>query len=234
MLIDGGYAKLVFIEEFVKTYMKNYDCSHDWLHVQRVRKTAHDLAIRESANRHVDFDLMDLAALLHDIGDVKYSQGRSAREIITELLSHHGFQKGVIEKTCFIVENVSFRKELEHMEKGLLESIYKDQVELCCVQDADRLDAIGAIGVARCLAFSGSRNTPIYDPEVLPIPALSASGYNAQTATRKGTALNHFYEKLLLLEPMMKTDGAKEMAKERSKFIQLFAETLKAECGIAW
>ena len=96
------------------------------------------------------------------------------------------------------------------------------------------MDAIGAIGVARCLAFSGARNRPIYDPDLPPIHILTASEYNKQTAAMNGTALNHFHEKLLLLGSMMKTEKGKEMAKARSAFISVFIDNIKAECDIKW
>ena len=102
------------------------------------------------------------------------------------------------------------------------------------MQDADRLDAIGAIGVARCLAFTGARNRPIYDPNLPPTPILTASEYNKQTAAMNGTALNHFHEKLLLLESMMKTEKGRELAKARSAFITTFIDNIKAECDIKW
>ena len=221
------------VEEFVKQYMSNYDCSHDWLHVQRVRKLAHELAMAESAKSKVDFELVDLAALLHDVGDTKYSK-ESAKQVISDLLTKMEYPSAVIDKVCFIVENVSFRKELDHVENGRTDAVYGGQVELCCVQDADRLDAIGAIGVARCLAFTGARNRPIYDPNLPPIPILTASEYNKQTAAMNGTALNHFHEKLLLLESMMKTEKGRELAKARSAFITTFIDNIKAECDIKW
>lgn len=229
-MIDKG-TKIAAIESFVKQYMSNYDCSHDWLHVQRVRRLARELAMAQSTP--VDLEVVDLAALLHDVGDPKYSK-ESARELIHDLMTKNEYPLNIVEKVCFIVENVSFRKELELIETGRAGAVYEGQVELCCVQDADRLEALGAIGVARCLAFSGAKNRPIYDPEIPPITVISASEYNKQTAAMNGTALNHFHEKLLLLESMIKTERGRELAKPRCAFIRSFIDNLKAECDIQW
>lgn len=215
------------VERYVKAFMAKYDSSHDWLHVQRVRAMAHKIG---SSLNNVDLELVDLAALLHDVGDAKYGPEESVATIIANLLEEVGFSKAFIDKVCFIVENVSFRKELALIEKGEANSIYENNLELCCVQDADRLDAIGAIGIARCMAFSGAKNIPIYDPDVSPIDGLTASLYNIQTTSRQGTAVNHFYEKLFLLPDLMKTELGKNIAKDRTILMKDFVANITEEC----
>lgn len=231
-MISITAENLSVLESHIKQYMSNYDSSHDWLHIQRVRKTARELALDESARRPVDVGLVDIAALLHDVGDVKYCKpGEDQRSVIANLLAPNGIDPETIDKVCVIVENVSFRKELENNEKGQ-NNIYAENAELACVQDADRLDAIGAIGMARCLAFSGARNRPIYNPDIQPLTKITSSQYNQQTVAMNGTALNHFLEKLVHLGGMMKTCLGRRLAAQRTAFMYDFINQIKEECDI--
>lgn len=225
------------LEAFVRGHMAAYDCSHDWLHVQRVRAMARRLAEQEMAlGKTVNLQVVDIAALVHDIGDAKYTaEGLpSARDQILGVLSRFGYAGGMAERVCGIVEQVSFRKELELLEQG--QTIDLSNHELACVQDADRLDAIGAIGVARCLSFSAAKSRPIYLPDAPPVKVLTAAEYMRLSAspTANLSALNHFHEKLLHLAGMMKTEGAKGEAGRRTAFMQEFISHIKDECEIPW
>ncbi|KAJ2842871.1 hypothetical protein IWW36_005754, partial [Coemansia brasiliensis] len=150
-------------ESFVRDYMTQYDCSHDWHHVGRVAKQAMAIAKAESTNRTIDMLVVHLAALLHDVNDAKYS--KESKVSIVEFLSSIGLEEEKAQLISRIIDNVSFRKELLVKEEeragkeNTKESEWRNScIELACVQDADRLDAIGAFGILRCAAFSGARN----------------------------------------------------------------------------
>jgi uncharacterized protein len=200
---------------FVKNKLIGEASGHDWWHIARVFNNANKIAQKES----VDLFIVQLAALLHDIADWKMHDGdilagpRIARAFLNEM----NVEGNVIDHVCDIIQRISFKGA-----KTRLEILTKEgQV----VQDADRLDAIGAIGIARAFAYGGYKNREIYNPEVKPILHESFEQYKNNSAP----SINHFYEKLLLLKNLMNTNTAKEMALKRHKFMELFLEEFYQE-----
>ena len=220
------------IEEFVRAELKQVDPSHDWNHISRVRKNALSLLSSEQAEgrfREADKLVVEVAALMHDVGDFKYTKDHTAgpRMIRAFLEPYAGSQISTdqIEKVILIVENISFRHELSH---GAASNLPE---ELKIVQDADRLDAIGAVGVARCFAFSGARGTPFYrESDVL--KEITADDYNKQAESGGGSAVFHFYEKLFKLKSLMKTESGRQEAQERHNFMAQFIRQIEKESGI--
>ena len=197
-------------KEYVKKNMEYGDVGHDWFHIERVWKMARMIANEEDANVLV----VELGALLHDIADWKF-HGVGAGEAKTrEWLESLGLEDKVIKNVIHIVENISF--------KGVAESEQMKTLEGKIVQDADRLDAMGAIGVARAFAYVGFKNIPIHDPRVSIRENMTFKEYK-NTAT-VGTGVNHFYEKLLLLKERMNTRTGKSLADERHKFMEIYLE----------
>jgi uncharacterized protein len=188
---------------------------HDWPHIERVRKVALQLADAEGADRYV----VELAALLHDIADWKFHGGdeaagpRAAREHLTK----HRVAESVIDHVCEIIARLSF--------KGAGVETAMPTLEGRCVQDADRLDAIGAIGIARAFAYGGHKGRALHDPAVPP----TLHGSFAEYKRNAGPTLNHFYEKLLLLKDRMQTDAGRRWAKARHEVTQRFVEQFLAE-----
>ena len=186
---------------------------HDWFHTQRVMRMAARLAREEGA----DQEICELAALLHDADDYKLTGGApGATDNAERLLRDFGYPLDMREKICAIIRSVSF--------KGT-DTAVPETLEGKVVQDADRLDAIGAIGIARAFAFGGSRGRVMYDPDEPPSLGMSGEEY----ARSKGTSVNHFYEKLLLLRDMMNTPSARAVAQERHRVMQAFLEEFLAE-----
>lgn len=221
-------------EEFVRKYMSRYDCSHDWQHIRRVVRQALALAKAEQRNQPVDMLVVHLAALLHDVDDDKYRQQGQQLFSTEGFLTDLGLGDERAALVCRVIGSVSFRKELFAMERDeqgtsdAEERQWRQQcVELACVQDADRLDAIGAFGVLRCAAFSGARNRTLHDPEDTAIENITYSQYVEQSSS--GTAIAHFHEKLLKLAGMMKTEGGKWEAKRRHGFMREFLKQTDVE-----
>ena len=220
------------VEEFVASELKQVDCSHDWNHISRVRKNAINLLSKEQAEgRFLSTDklVIEVAALMHDVGDFKYTKDHAAGpRMVREFLSaFEGSEISAdqIEKVALIVGNISFRHELSH---GVASDLPE---ELKIVQDADRLDAIGAVGVARCFAFSGARGTPFYrESDVL--KSITAEDYNNQAEKGGGSAVFHFYEKLFKLKDLMKTESGRREAQERHDFMAEFIRQIEKESGI--
>lgn len=188
---------------------------HDWWHIYRVWKMSVRIAEEENADRFV----VALAALLHDIDDWKSSGdersgARAARAVLEEV---GGVDHDTIGRVCDIISKMSF--------KGALVEAPEMDREGRCVQDADRLDAIGAIGIARAFVYGGSKGRPIYDPGKKPKMHSSPSEYLAGD----GSSLNHFYEKLLLLKDRMNTGTGKRLAVERHRFMEGFLEEFMRE-----
>lgn len=194
---------------FVKEQLSGESTGHDWWHIQRVWKNALHIGKQEKA----DLLVVQLAALLHDIGDWKFSRNEETdREKVKILLEQLRVEEKTISKVCGIIHEVSF--------KGAGVKTKPTSKEGRVVQDADRLDALGAIGIARCFATGAKRGEAIYDPKRK--PALHQSFEEYKRA--KTTSINHFYEKLLLLKDLMNTEAGKRMAEERHKFLEQFLQ----------
>ncbi|CAI9097020.1 OLC1v1033307C1 [Oldenlandia corymbosa var. corymbosa] len=213
-------------EALVEAKMKGNDASHDAAHAFRVRDLAISLAHEEGLHHSSDsIEIVELAALLHDIGDYKYkrlaSLVDSAEEnIVEEFLQDESVNDNKRMKILNIIKRMGFKEELEGLQNG------KDSVEFGVVQDADRLDAIGAIGIARCFTFGGSRHRVLHDPHVLPRSTLSKEDYMKK---EEQTTINHFHEKLLKLKDLMKTKAGQRRAERRHKFMEEFLEEFYKE-----
>ncbi|SHF12708.1 HD domain-containing protein [Chryseobacterium takakiae] len=205
--------------EFVKEKLKGAEAGHDWYHIERVWKLSKKIAETESCN----LEVVELAALLHDIADPKFHNGDEtvALKVSREFLENQQTSENVIEKVLFIIKNISFKNRAEAPENL--------PVELKIVQDADRIDAIGAIGVARTFNFGGFKNNPMYDPEIKPKLNMSKDEYKKSN----GTTINHFYEKLLLLKDLMNTRKGKEIAAERHSFMLQFLDQFYKEWNVS-
>ncbi|MEN9322699.1 MAG: hypothetical protein RL699_479 [Bacteroidota bacterium] len=201
---------------FVKKQLENAEGGHDWFHIERVYKLALRIAKTEA---NVDVLVVQLAALLHDIADSKFHGGDETigPRIAREFLNEQQLAKDQLEHVIAIIENISF--------KGGNEAQGFFSKELAVVQDADRLDAIGAIGIARTFNYGGFKNRALYDPAIAPNLHLSKEEYKSSTAP----TLNHFYEKLLRLKDLMHTETARELAAERHQFMEQFLSRFYAE-----
>jgi len=217
MLSNSTNSNLIDItKQFVKHKLQNAEGGHDWFHTLRVFNNSKLIAKTEN----VDMLVVCLGALLHDIADSKFYDGDETigPKIAREFLFKHDVDSTVIEHVIKIIENISFNKSLEKSEKF-------NSSELDVIQDADRLDAIGAIGIARCFNYGGFKNRPIFDPNILPKMDMTKEEYKASTAP----TINHFYEKLLLLKDRMNTNTGKRIAKERHKFMEQFLDRFYSE-----
>ena len=200
---------------FVKEKLENAEGGHDWFHIERVYKNAVLIAQEEDC----DLTIVKLGALLHDIADSKFHNGdetvgpRTARTFLTS----ENVDEATIEHVINIIENISFKG-------GNFEKKFNSK-ELEIVQDADRLDAIGAIGIARCFNYGGFKKRALYNPAIAPKLNMSKEEYkNSDSPT-----LNHFYEKLLLLKDKMNTETGKKIALERHKYMENFLSQFYAE-----
>ncbi len=200
---------------FVKNTLTNAEGGHDWFHIERVYKNAINIAEGEN----VDSLVVALGALLHDIADSKFFNGDEtiAPKLVTEFLLSQNCDSAVIEHVVQIVKNISF--------KGGNKKQSFTSPELDVVQDADRLDALGAIGIARAFNYGGFKNRKIYDPSITPKLTMTVEEYKASTAP----TINHFYEKLLLLKDRMNTKTGKKMAEKRHLFMDAFLNQFYAE-----
>lgn len=194
--------------KFIKEIFQNDFSGHDFFHSMRVYRTAINIAEAE----HADMEVVALAALLHDVDDRKLSpMTAEKKENAARFMRSQNVPESEIRQVCQIIDEVSF--------KGT-DSVRPSTPEGKCVQDADRLDALGAIGIARTFAYGGSHNRTIYDPELPPRTAMN----QAQYYSSKSTSLNHFYEKLFLLEGMMNTETGKAIARKRTQYMQQFVD----------
>ncbi|CAL2079732.1 Phosphohydrolase [Tenacibaculum sp. 190524A05c] len=196
-------------KEFVKTTLKNAEGGHDYFHIERVYKNA--IAISKDEQNANEF-IVSLGALLHDIADSKFHNGDESigPKVATEFLESQKVDISVIEHVQKIIENISFKG-------GNFQQQFKS-LELDIIQDADRLDAIGAIGVARCFNYGGFKNRALYDPEIKPNLNMTKEEYKKS----KAPTINHFYEKLLLLKDRMNTSSGKRIAEQRHLFMEQF------------
>ena len=200
---------------FVKEKLKDAEAGHDWFHMQRVYKNALLIADGEQC----DLEVVKLGALLHDIADSKFHDGDESvgPKVAREFLESQNASEEIIVHVVNIIENISFKG-------GNFEKKFTSK-ELEIVQDADRLDALGAIGIARTFNYGGFKNRPLYSPDIAPNLNMSKEEYkNSESPT-----LNHFYEKLLLLKDKMNTETGKKIAEERHRFMELFLSQFYAE-----
>ncbi len=206
-------------EEYVRKTLEGEGSGHDWWHIDRVRNLALQIAKEE---KDVTLYIVEMAALLHDIGDPKLHQGDTtvAPKLIGSWLDTVNVEDFVKKDVLYITTNLSFSKSLEGKE------IQKSK-EFMVVQDADRLDAAGAIGIARAFAFGGYKGRIMYDPNVKPNENLTAEEYVG--GGKNAPTINHFYEKLLLLKDLMNTETAKKMAEDRHQFMEQYLQQFYAE-----
>ena len=200
---------------FVKEQLKGAEGGHDWFHIQRVYKNALVIASSEDCNKMI----VQLGALLHDIADSKFHDGDETigPKKSRLFLEAEGVNEETITHVIQIIENISFKG-------GNFERKF-NSIELAVVQDADRLDAIGAIGIARAFNYGGFKNRGLHDPEIAPNTAMSKEEYKKASSP----TINHFYEKLLLLKDQMNTEKGKEIAAERHRFMESFLSQFYAE-----
>ena len=192
--------------EFVRNTFKDDYSGHDYFHTLRVYKMATRIAEQEDA----DLMIVQLAALLHDVDDIKLSpETHVNKDRAVAFLREHGISEARMKTICDIIDEVSF--------KGT-DSTVPGTIEGKCVQDADRLDAIGAIGIARTFAYGGSHNRVIHDPDLKPAVNMNADEYQRHIST----TINHFYEKLFQLRDMMNTATAKKIAEQRDSYMKSY------------
>ena len=200
---------------FVKKKIKNAEGGHDWFHIERVYKNAQVIAAAEDC----DLEVVTLAALLHDIADSKFHNGDETigPKVARAFLEANQVLPATVDHVIAIIENISFKG-------GNFDQQFHSK-ELAIVQDADRLDAIGAIGIARTFNYGGFKNRALYDPEIKPNLSQTKEEYKKNEAP----TINHFYEKLLLLSDKMNTETGKKMAKKRHDFMVHFLAQFYAE-----
>jgi len=201
---------------FVKKTLADAEGGHDWFHIERVYKNALQIAQGEKA---VDTTIVALGALLHDIADSKFHNGDETvgPKMATTFLLEQNVDSVIIEHVVQIIKNISF--------KGGNKAQTFTSPELDVVQDADRLDALGAIGIARTFNYGGFKNRKIYDPEIAPQLDMNPAEYKASTAP----TINHFYEKLLLLKDKMNTKTGRKLAQDRHDYMVAFLEQFYGE-----
>lgn len=202
-------------EEMVRGELTGESSGHDWWHIWRVWQLAKWIGLEEKA----DMLVVELAALLHDIADWKANDGdiKAGGRVSRKWLESLGVDEAVIEKVVEIVNNVSY--------KGAGVKDVMDSLEGRIVQDADRLDAMGAIGIARVFMYGGNKGREMYDPES---KAMDTNDFESYKKAGQ-TSINHFYEKLLLLKDRMHTKTAKRMAELRHKIMESYLEEFYAE-----
>ena len=200
---------------FVKAKLANAEGGHDWFHIERVYRNA----ILISKNEFCNTVVVQLGALLHDIADSKFYNGDETigPKIAREFLESQKVDQATITHVINIIENISFKG-------GNFEKKFSSK-ELDIVQDADRLDAIGAIGIARMFNYGGFKNRTIYDPKIAPKNKMTKEEYKKNDSP----TINHFYEKLFLLKDKMNTETGKEIAKERHRYMEGFLSQFYAE-----
>jgi uncharacterized protein len=200
---------------FVKSKLKDAEGGHDWFHIERVYKNALLIAKEEDCN----ITVVELGALLHDIADSKFHDGDETigPETARNFLESEKAPSEIIDHVINIIENISYKG-------GNFEKKFTSK-ELDIVQDADRLDAIGAIGIARTFNYGGFKNRPLYNPEIAPNLQMTKEEYKAS----ESPTLNHFYEKLLLLKDKMNTETGGKIALQRHQYMEGFLTQFYAE-----
>ena len=200
---------------FVKEKLDNAEGGHDWFHIERVFKNANLISKNEVCNPVI----VQLGALLHDIADSKFHDGDETvgPRVAREFLESEKVDEEIITHVVNIIENISYKG-------GNFEKKFSS-IELDIVQDADRLDAIGAIGIARTFNYGGFKNRALYDPNIAPNSSMTKEEYKKNDSP----TLNHFYEKLLLLKDKMNTQTGKQIAQERHRYMEGFLAQFYAE-----
>lgn len=201
--------------QFVKEKLGDDATGHDYFHIMRVK----ELAVRLAKEEGGDVYIAQLAALLHDIADWKFHDGdlNAGPKLATEWLESLGESPETVKKVAEIIKEVSY--------KGAGVKTTPSTIEGKVVQDADRLDALGAIGIARTFAYGGRFERPMYDPDQPPVMHQTFEEYK----NSRGTTFNHFYEKILLLKDRLSTEAARTLAAERHKFVEDFVERFLLE-----
>ena len=200
---------------FVKDTLAGAEGGHDWFHIERVLNNSRLIAKGEKA----DLEIVELGALLHDIADSKFHNGDESvgPRIASDFLASQNVSKETIDHVVKIIQNISFKG-------GNIDQEFTS-TELDVVQDADRLDALGAIGIARTFNYGGFKGRALYDPEIEPNLHMTKEEYKASNAP----TINHFYEKLLLLKNRMNTETGKHIAADRHIFMEKFLKQFYAE-----
>ncbi len=200
---------------FVKEKLQNAEGGHDWFHIERVLKNSENIAKGENCN----LEVVQLGALLHDIADSKFHNGDETvgPRVAREFLESENVDEETILHVINIINNISYKG-------GNFERKFKS-IELDIVQDADRLDAIGAIGIARAFNYGGFKNRTLHNPEIAPKMNMSKEAYKKNDSP----TLNHFYEKLLLLKDLMNTETGRQIALERHRYMENFLAQFYAE-----
>ncbi|SDQ17161.1 HD domain-containing protein [Flagellimonas zhangzhouensis] len=203
--------------DFVKKELENAEGGHDWFHIERVFNTSKLILKSEQANEIV----VQLAAILHDIADPKFHNGDESvgPKVAQTFLKGQEVSENIIDHVVNIIKHMSFKNSLENNGKAF------SSIELQVVQDADRLDAIGAIGIARAFNYGGFKNRELYNPSIPPNLNMSKEEYKAS----KAPTINHFYEKLLLLKEKMNTVTGKKLAEERHQFMLAYLDQFYKE-----
>ncbi|HRN86678.1 MAG TPA: HD domain-containing protein [Candidatus Dojkabacteria bacterium] len=201
--------------DHVKSILLGESSGHDWWHIYRVWKLARNITEKERA----DLYIVELAALLHDIADWKFTEGDEevGPKLASEWLEQLEVNENDINHITEIIKDLSY--------KGAKVQTSMKTLEGKVVQDADRLDAMGAIGIARCFAYGGHKGREIYNPEIKPQLHDSAESYK----NNKSPSINHFYEKLLLIKSLINTKSAEAIAQERHEFMEFYLETFFKE-----
>ena len=201
---------------FAKQELQNAERDHDWFHIARLYNNALNISKEENC----DETIVALGALLHDIADSKFHNGDETvgPRVAREFLESQNTSEEIIIHVINIIENISFKG-------GNFERKFSS-IELDIVQDADRLDAIGAIGIARCFNYGGFKNRPLYNPEI----AVNMNMTKEEYKNSASPTINHFHEKLLLLKDKMNTKSGKKIAEERHNYMEGFLEQFFAEC----
>ncbi len=207
--------KIEFVQSEVKRTLQHAECGHDFSHAVRVMKNAEQIAVSEGG----DLVIIQAASLLHDVSDEKFSNGNEiiGLKLTENILKKAKFKSAEIAKIIEIIKNISY--------KGGFNANGIPSIECAIVQDADRLDAIGAIGIARAFHYGGYKNRELYNPEIEPQDFANAEEYRKSN----GPTLNHFYEKLLKLKYLMNTPTAKALAEPRHQFLEQFIEQFLME-----
>ena len=204
-------------KKFVKQRFKGAEGGHDWFHTKRVLANSVHIAKKENANLFV----VQLAALLHDIADAKFHDGDETvgPKVASEFMIEHNVDQLSREHIVKIIESVSFKNSFSNTDNPF------NSIELKIVQDADRLDAIGAIGIARAFNYGGFKNRELYNPKITPNRSMSKEEYKKSDSP----TINHFYEKLLLLKEKMNTSTGKKLAEKRHAFMLSYLDQFYQE-----